>query len=203
LVALLPACSFAQWDFSVHYGWLNNICPAWKVYDSSSKPFSIWGNGWQTGGSLEYRKRSWLSIGGAVSFQSFNTKPSGQYSTFSESDVWSGETSWLVPVEVYARLIRPGSLLGTNLKLSLGVMPSHIGKLTVTSANGDYTIPVPVTSIFEGTGQTVYRPFGRIGAGMRIPLTARLGLRIDYSYLATFDQIVQELPLELGLDLKW
>jgi len=203
ILALLPVTLFAQWSYNIHYGWLDNACPSWKVYDNRTKPFSIWGNGWQAGGGTEYRIKSWLAVGGACSYQSFSAKPSGAFATFGESDVWNGESSWQAPVEFYARLIRAKALLGTNFKLGLGTLASHVGKLTITSETGDYTEPIPVTEVYAGTGETVYRPFGQISAGIRVPITARLGITVDYGYLSTFDRMVQELPFQLGMNIKW
>ena len=100
-------------------------------------------------------------------------------------------------------MIKSKALLGTNLKLGLGTMVSYIGKLTIVSATGDYTEPLPVTEVYSGTGETVYRPFGQISAGIRIPITARLGITVDYGYLSTFDRMVQELPFQLGMNIKW
>ncbi|MDO9391734.1 MAG: hypothetical protein Q7U71_08175 [bacterium] len=202
ILILMPAAVFAQWSMNFNYGWLNNACSVWKVYDNRTKPFFNWGNGWQIGGGTELRMKSWLAVGGSGSYQSFSAKPSGAYEEFAFSCVWNGEPTWQAPFEVYARLIKARSLLGTNLKLGLGVMTSHIGQLTVNSIEGDY-YPMQYTRVVEGTGETFYRPFGQISAGIRVPITARLGITVDYGYLSTFDRMVQELPFQLGMNIKW
>ncbi len=205
ILALIPAAAFAQWSVNFNYGWLDNASPEWKVFDHNSKPFSIWGNGWQVGGGVEYHKKSWLSVGGSCCYQSFSTEPSGKFEKYvSESDGWSGEASWQVPVEAYARLFRPRALLQSNLKLGLGVMVSHVGRLMVTTTGVEYSEGSGQwTSIVNGTGETLYRPFGEISAGINIPITARLGITLDYGYLSTFDRMVQELPFQLGMNIKW
>jgi hypothetical protein len=203
LLAILPAAAFAQWSCNVNWGWLDNACPAWKVY--GNKPFSIWGNGWQAGGGLEYRSKGWLAFGSCGSYQTFRKQPVGSaeiYGVGGQTVTWAGQSSWQAPVELYARLIRPQALLSTNLKLGLGVMASHIGKLSVASALG-YVDPMAMVEVVPGTGETAYRPFGQISAGIKIPIAARLGLTVDYGYLSTFDSMVRELPFKLGLDIKW
>lgn len=194
ILAFLPVTLFAQWSYNVHYGWLDNACPAWEVY--VNKPFSIWDNGWQAGGGLEYRSKGWLAFGSCGSYQTFSKQPAGSaeiYGVGGQVVTWAGQSSWQAPVEFYVRLIRSKALLGTNLKLGLGTMASHIGQLTVA----------PVTEVIAGTGETVYRPFGQISAGIRVPITSRFGITIDYGYLSTFDRMVQELPFQMGMNIKW
>jgi len=194
ILTLIPAAAFAQWSVNFNYGWLGNASPEWKVYDN--KPFSIWGNGWQAGGGLEYRSKGWLAFGSCGSYQIFSKQPAGSaelYGVGGPVVTWAGQSSWQAPVELYIRLIKSKALLGTNLKLGLGTVASHIGKLTV----------IPGTEVIEGTGETVYRPFGQISAGIRVPITARLGITVDYGYLSTFDRMVQELPFQLGMNIKW
>lgn len=207
LLAAMPAA--AQWNLNVNYGWLNNVSPDWITNLDGvivpDKPFTLWGNGWQAGCGLEYRAKDWLAYGLSASYQSFSAQPSGRvegpalYGFYQ----WTGQSSWQAPINAYCRLIRPKALLGTNLKVGLGVMASHIGQLIVTSANGDYAPLDTVTSVVAGTGETVYRSFWQAGVGIKIPITARLSITVDYGYLSTFDRAVAEVPLELGLAVGW
>ncbi len=207
LLAAMPAA--AQRSANLSFGWQDNASSDWiKSLDGvafSNKPFSLWGNGWQAGGGLEYRAKDWLSYGVSGSCQIFSAQPSGRvegpalYGFYQ----WAGQSSWQAPINAYCRLIRPKALLGTNLKLGLGVMASHIGQLTVTSASGDYAPSDTVTLIVAGTGETVYRPFGQISAGIKFPVTSRVGITLDYGFLMTFDRMVMEMPLELGLAVGW
>ncbi len=97
--------------------------------------------------------------------------------------------------------------MGTNLRLGLGIMASHIGKFYT----GYDVLDSPLTPISEltvltpisGTGETVYRPFGQVSAGIKFPLTRRLGITLDYGLLMTFNQMVIETPLEVGLAVGW
>jgi|GEM_PF-1811565 len=207
LLAALPAA--AQWSTNLSIGWLDNVSPDWikSLGDVtlSDKPFSLWENGWQAGGGLEYRAKDWLAYGVCGSYQIFNTKPSGYFDPEIADGctyTWSGESSWQAPVSGYIRLIRARAIMGTNLKLGIGVMASHIGQLTLISEGG-FTGTTHDTVTVSGTGETIYRPFGQVGAGINIPLSRRIGLTLDYGFLMTFDRVVMEMPLELGLAVKW
>lgn len=207
LLAALPAA--AQWSTNFNTGWVGNVSSDWvKSLDGvpiSDKSFSLWGNGWQAGGGLEYRAKDWLAYGVCGSYQIFNTEPSGHIDpqiADGFSYTWSGESSWQAPVSGYVRLIKPRAIMGTNLKLGLGVMASHIGQLTLISEGG-YTGTTHDTVTVSGTGETVYRPFGQISAGIKFPLTSRIGITFDYGFLMAFDKKIMEMPLELGVAIKW
>jgi hypothetical protein len=207
LLAALPATTMAQWSSNINYAWLGNASSDWiKSLDGitfSDKPFSLWGNGWQAGGGIEYRAKDWMAFGVSGSYQSFSAQPSGHSDgpSVNESHTWTGESSWQAPVGGYFRLIKPRAIMGTNLRLGLGVMASHVGQLTVISR---WDFPgIPDTSIVAGTGETVYRPFGQVSAGVKFPITRRLGITLDYGLLMTFDRMVMETPLELGLTVGW
>lgn len=205
LLAVMPAAAQAQWSLNLNYGWLDNATPDWIESDhiGDDKPFSLWGNGWQVGGGLEYRAKDWLALGGSATYQIFSAQPSGHSDgpSVNESHTWTGESSWQAPACLYARLIRPRAILGTNLKLGLGMMASHVGQLTVISV---WDFPgIPDTTMAAGTGETVYRPYGQAGVGIKVPITARFGITVDYSYLSTFDRRVVEIPLVISLNMAW
>ena len=207
LLAIVPAAAQAQWSTNLNYGWLDNATPDWIESDhiGDDKPFSLWGDGWQVGGGLEYRTKDWLAVGGCAAYQVFGAQPSGHYDPLGAdmfSYIWTGESSWQAPACLYVRLIRPRAILGTNLKLGLGVMASHIGLLNTGFTINEDT-DFAVMSPMEGTGETIYRPYGQIGIGIKVPITARFGLAVDYSYLSTFDRRVVEIPLVVGLEIGW
>jgi len=206
ILLLMPAAVFAQWSVNFNYGWLDNVSPDWVESDhiGDDTPFSLWGDGWQAGGGLEYRSKNWLAFGISGFYQSFDAQPSGHYDPQGAdlfSYTWTGESSWQAPIIGYVRLIKPRSILDTNLKIGLGTMSSHIGQLTVIATGG--FAGTTDTTIAAGTGETVSRRFWQINTGIRVPLTARLGLRIEFGYLSTFDKVVRELPLDVGLNIKW
>ncbi|MDQ7799014.1 MAG: hypothetical protein RDU76_08755 [Candidatus Edwardsbacteria bacterium] len=205
LLAALPTAIMAQWSTNVNFGWLGNASPDWIESDhiGGDKPFSLWESGWQAGGGLEYRSKDWLAYGVSGSYQSFSAQPSGHSDgpAVNESHTWTGESSWQAPVGGYVRLIKPRAIMGTNLRLGLGVMASHVGQLTVISL---WDFPgIPDTSIVAGTGETAYRPFGQASLGIKVPVTRRFGITLDYGFLMTFDRMVMETPLELGLAVGW
>jgi len=207
LLAILPAAALAQWSTNLNFGWLGNASPNWIESDhiGDEKPFSLWESGWQVGGGLEYRAKDWLAYGVFGSYQIFGTEPSGHYyPPISDgfSYTWIGQSSWQAPVSGYIRLIRPRAIMGTNLKLGLGVMASHVGQLTVITEGG-FTGDFNDTVTVSGTGETIYRPYGQIGVGIKVPITARFGITVDYSYLSTFDRRVAETPLVVGLEVGW
>jgi hypothetical protein len=198
LLSALPAA--AQWSANLNFGWVDNVSTDWiKSIDGpafSEKPFSLWGNGWQAGGGLECRARDWLAWGLSGAYQSFKARPSGQADNAGLTIGWSGESSWQTPVSGYVRLIRPRAIMGTNLKLGLGAMASHLGSLAVSAGGAP-------AEVMSGTGETVYRPFGQASLGIKIPVTRRWGITLDYGLLMTFDKVVMEMPLEVGLASGW
>lgn len=195
LLTSIPLAAQAQWSANLNLGWVGNASPDW-TQDFGDRPFSLWGGGLQYGISFERRSRDWLAWGMAASYQSFKSEPSGSAVDDGRTIAWSGQGSWQVPVALYVRLIRPRAIMGTNLKLGLGSMASHLGRLEVSEDGA----PVKVLA---GTGETAYRPFGQIGAGIRLPVTARFGITVDYGYLSTFDRTVAEMPLVVGLEIDW
>jgi hypothetical protein len=207
LLAIMPAAVMAQWSTNVNFGWLGNASQNWAENGFDDKPFSLWESGWQVGGGLEYRAKDWLSWGVSGSYQSFSAQPSGSAEVGGQTLVWSGLNSWQAPIITYIRFIRPRAIMGTNLRLGLGIMASHIGKFYT----GYDVLDSPLTPISEltvltpisGTGETVYRPFGQVSAGIKFPLTRRLGITLDYGLLMTFNQMVIETPLEVGLAVGW
>ncbi|MBU1356120.1 MAG: outer membrane beta-barrel protein [Candidatus Edwardsbacteria bacterium] len=204
LLTIVPAAALAQWSVNLNLGWLGNASPDWAENGFDDKPFSLWESGWQAGGGLEYRAKDWLAFGGSGSYQTFSKQPAGSAEITGvggQTLVWTGQASWQVPVSLYLKLIRPRAIMGTNLKLGLGVMASHVGQLTVITEGG--FAGTTDTIMVSGTGETVYRPFGQISAGIKFPLTRRVGITLDYGFLMTFDQMVIETPLELGLAVGW
>lgn len=210
LLAIMPAAVMAQWSTNVNFGWLGNASHNWAENGFDDKPFSLWESGWQAGGGLEYRAKDWLAFGGSGSYQTFSKQPAGSTEITwvgGQTLIWTGQASWQAPVSLYLKLIRPRAIMGTNLRLGLGVVASHIGKFYT----GYDVLDSPLTPISEltvltpisGTGETVYRPFGQISAGIKFPLTRRVGITLDYGFLMTFDQMVIEMPLELGLAVGW
>jgi len=201
LLAALPAAALAQWSLNLNFGRLGNASPDWAENGFDDKPFSLWESGWQVGGGLEYRAKDWLAFGGSGSYQTFSKQPAGNAEITGvggQTLLWTGQSSWQVPVSLYLKLIRPRAIMGTNLKLGLGVMASHVGRLTVISNESD-----PIAEIMSGTGETVFRLFGQVSAGIKIPVTRRFGITLDYGVLMTFDRMVIETPLEAGLAVGW
>jgi len=210
LLTALPAAALAQWSVNLNLGWLGNASPDWAENGFDDKPFSLWESGWQAGGGLEYRAKDWLAFGGSGSYQTFSKQPAGSAEITGvggQTLIWTGQASWQVPVSLYLKLIRPRAIMGTNLKLGLGVMASHVGKFYTGFGDIDsYLTPLfelTVLTPTSGTGETVYRPFGRVSAGIKIPVTRRFGITIDYGLLMTFDRMVVETPLEVGLAVGW
>lgn len=195
LLAVIPLTARAQWSANLSYGWLGNISPDWTE-DFGDRPFSLWKGGWQAGVSLEHRSRDWLAWGLAGSYQSFKREPSGGVVDDGQAVVWSGQASWQAPVSGYVRLIKPRAIMGTSLRLGFGAMASHLGRLEVSRGGS-------LATVLAGTGETVYRPFGQIGAGIKIPATARFGITVDWGYLSTLDRFVAEMPLVVGLEVGW
>jgi len=79
---------------------------------------------------------------------------------------------------IYFRLIHARAILGTNLRLGSGLMASHIGQFEV---------------------ETEWKPFLLVGSGIKVPLTSRLGLALDFGYLRSLDGAVALVPATLGL----
>lgn len=204
LLAILPAAAQAQWSANLNYGWLDNATPDWIESDhiGDEKPFSLWESGWQVGGGLEYRAKDWLAWGGCAAYQSFGAQPAGRVETSvaGQYRIWKGESSWQAPVVVHIKLIRPRAIMGTNLKLGLGVMASHIGKFYTEIDDNN---PAELTASMPGTGETVFRPFGQVSAGIKLPITRRFGITLDYGFLMTFDRVVAEAPLVIGVAVGW
>jgi hypothetical protein len=208
LLAALPAA--AQWSTNINFGWVDNASPDWAENGFDDKPFSLWESGWQAGGGLEYRTKDWLAFGGTGSYQTFSKQPAGSAEITGvggQTLIWTGQASWQVPVSLYIKLIRPRAIMGTNLKLGLGVMASHVGKFYTGFGDTDsYLTPfseLTVLTPMPGTGETTYRPFGQASLGIKVPVTRRFGITLDYGFLMSFDRMVMETPLELGLAVGW
>jgi hypothetical protein len=197
LSSVLSVPAMAQWSTNFNYGCLDNACPNWSENGFNNKPFSIWANGWQAGSGLEYRMKGWLALGSSFWYQSFNARPSGRYVAGIDNYNWNGESSWNVPAELYLRIIKSKAIMGSNIKLSVGMMASHIGRLELNKVEGT----TQISEIVASTGETVYRPYGQVSLGIKAPLTARFGITADYGYLSTFDRMIAELPFKLGVEI--
>lgn len=195
LLAVIPLAVRAQWSANLSYGWLGNISPDWTE-DFGDRPFSLWGGGWQAGVSLEHRSRDWLAWGLAGAYQIFGREPSGSAVNDGQVVAWSGQESWQAPVSGYIRLIKPRAIMGTNLRLGLGAMASHLGRLEVSRGGS-------LAEALAGTGETIIRPFGQVGLGIKAPVSRRLGVSLDYGVMMTFDRAVAEMPITLGLEMGW